>query len=253
MDIPSHHEAIYPIANVPLTRPFVWLAEAWQDLLHHRSASLAYGFIVSALGMVIITYERHPFFLAAAIAAFMVMGPIMAAGVCELSRCRDKNQPSDFDSSLNVLLTNRSHLLGVANRLFLICAAWFVASYLLIWVAIGSVAPPIEQTVWGDVMYSLSTAQVFAYGMATTALAIVVFVCSVVTVPMIIDHHVDAKTAIQTSVRVASKDLPAMIIWAMIIATLTAIAFATYLVAMIVIFPLLGHATWYAYKDLVKD
>ena len=253
MDVPSHHEAIYPIANVPMSRPFYWIAEAWQDLLHHRWASLAYGVLVTGMGMVILAYDRHPYFIAAAMAAFMVVGPILAAGRCELSRSSDTHEPCNFDSSLNVLTKNRRHLISLANRLLLICAAWFVISYIVISLALGVVAPPMGQTVWGDVMHFLTTAQVFAYGMATMVLSAVIFVCSVVTVPIIIDHHVDAKSAMKTSARAALQDLPAMFVWAGIIAVLTMFAFATYLFAMIVIFPLLGHATWYAYKDLVKD
>ena len=253
MHIPAHHEAIYPIAPVPMTRPFIWLAKAWQDIFHHGWASLAYGFLVTALGMVILAYDRHPFFLAAAMGGFMILGPIMAAGLCELSRSSDKNQVSDFDSSLNALKLNKAALLGVANRLFILTVAWFAISYLLISNAIGVVAPTIEQTVWGDVMQSLSMAQLVSYGLAVMALAIVVFVCSVVTVPLIIDHHVSAKTAITTSVRVASKDVMAMLVWAALIALFTLFAFMTYLLAMVVIFPLLGHATWYAYKDLVRE
>lgn len=253
MDIPSNHEAHYSIAQIPLSRPFIWLAFAWQDLLHHRSASLAYGFIVSGFGMIILAYTRSPLILAAAIVAFMILGPIMAAGLCELSRCSDKNESCTFDSSLNVLKENRNHLLGVANRLFLIAASWFVISYLVIKLSLGSVAPPIDQTVWGGIMYSLSNAHIFAYALSITILAIVVFACSIVTIPIIIDHHIDAISAIKTSIKALMQDLPAMMIWAAIITVLTAIAFATSLVAMIFIFPLLGHATWYAYKDLIKD
>jgi uncharacterized membrane protein len=249
----SHHEPVYPIRNVPLTRPFIWLGEAWQDMLHHRASSLAYGFIVSAMGMVILAYERHPLFVAAAIAAFMVMGPILAAGLCELSRCSDLNNKSDFDSSLKTLRRNRKNLFGVIEKLLIICVVWFIASFLIIHYTLASPIPSLAQTVWGDVLYSLSTAQLTYYIFAVSMLAGVIYACSVVTIPMIIEHHVDADTAITTSLRVFVKDLPVVLVWAILITLLTVIGFATFLVGMVVIFPLLGHATWYAYKDLVKQ
>jgi uncharacterized membrane protein len=74
----------------------------------------------------------------------------------------------------------------------------------------------------------------------------------VVAVPMIVDRDVDAATAVRTSHRVTLADLPAMLIWAALIVLLAAIGFLTFLVGMVVVFPLLGHATWHAYRDLVR-
>lgn len=63
----------YPVRSVPLSRPFVWLLEGWDDLLHHRGASLAYGLLVSILGALILAYGRHPFFIAATVYALSVV------------------------------------------------------------------------------------------------------------------------------------------------------------------------------------
>jgi uncharacterized membrane protein len=68
---------------------------------------------------------------------------------------------------------------------------------------------------------------------------------------MIIEHHVSAATAMRTSLRVAAKDLPAMLVWGALIVLLVGLGFATAMLALVVVFPLLGHATWYAYRDLV--
>ena len=95
--------------------------------------------------------------------------------------------------------------------------------------------------------------QVIAYVAVGGILAGVVFALSVVSVPMIIDRQVDAGTAMKTSLRVAGQDLQSMLVWATLIVVLVAIGFATWLVGMVVIFPLLGHATWHAYKDLVEE
>lgn len=252
MSIDSHHQPSYSIRNVPLNRPFIWIAKAWRDMLHHRASSLAYGFIVAALGMVILAYERHPFFVASAVSGFMLMGPILAAGLCELSRCSDLNETSDFDSSLKALRRNHDSLLGIANRLIILTVIWFASSYYVLDKFLGNVAPRIEQTVWGDVLHSLDTAQITAYIISGGMLAIVVFACSVVAVPMVVDHRVSARTAINTSLKVFFKDLPVVLVWATLIVTLVVIGFATFLVGLVVIFPLLGHATWYAYQDLVN-
>ena len=80
---------MYPEHRVPTTRPFIWLSEGWDSLLHHPAASLAYGVIVALLGSLILAYDQHPLYIALAISAFLVVGPVITAGLCELSRCRD--------------------------------------------------------------------------------------------------------------------------------------------------------------------
>ena len=69
---------------------------------------------------------------------------------------------------------------------------------------------------------------------------------------MIVDRHVDAGTAIRMSLRVSWRDFPAMLVWAALIAGLVLFGFLTGLLGMILVFPLLGHATWRAYRELVE-
>ncbi len=117
----------------------------------------------------------------------------------------------------------------------------------------GSIAPSVEATVWGDVLAHLSPLQLSTYAVTFLVLCGAVFLLSVVTVPMIIDRHVDAGTAMRMSLKVAMKDLPAMFIWAALIVALVAFGFGTRLWGMVLVLPLLGHATWYAYRDMVEE
>jgi uncharacterized membrane protein len=250
----SHQSVdMYPVHHVPVTRPFVWLGEAWDDLLHHRGASLAYGWLVAALGALILAYQRHPAYLAATITAFLLVGPVITAGLCELSRLRDHGEPTSFQASLHGLTRNRRNILYFAGTLLGIALVWFALSAFMLYAATGTLFPSIESTVGGDVLRTLSDTQVAVYALAFTTLALVVFALSVVTVPMIIDRHVDAGTAMRMSLRVTFRDFPAAMLWALLITGLVLAGFATWLLGMIVIFPLLGHATWFAYRDAVEE
>jgi len=229
----------------------VWIGKGWDDLLHHRGASLAYGWLVSVMGVLILAYARHPLFIAFTITAFLLVGPIMTAGLCELSRRQSIGEHADFATSLGALRGHRHNLMGFANALLVIGALWFIISSAIVFSAAGSVAPPVAATVGGDVLRQISSTQLFGYVASGGLLACLVFAISVVAVPMIVENNVNAKTAMGTSLKICQRDLPAMLVWAAIIAASVAIGFATYLVGMIVIFPVLGHATWHAYKDLV--
>ncbi|MFT4824234.1 MAG: putative membrane protein [Halioglobus sp.] len=251
MALNSQDTTPYSIHRVPLTRPLIWLEKGWDDMMHHRGASLAYGWLVSAFGALVLAYERHPFFIAFTITAFLLVGPIMTAGLCELSRRQSIGEKADFGTSLSALRGHRHNLMSFANALFVVGLLWFIVSSAIAYGATGSIAPTLQSTVGGDVLRQVSTTQLISYVASGGVLACIVFAVSVVAVPMIIENNLDAKTAMRTSLRVTLRDLPAMLVWGALIAALVAIGFATYLVGMIVIFPLLGHATWHAYKDLV--
>lgn len=83
-------------------------------------------------------------------------------------------------------------------------------------------------------------------------LAAVVFALSALAVPMLMDRDTDTITAAMTSVRAVAVNPGAMAVWALLIVGLMAVGFATLMIGMIVLLPLLGHATWHAYRDLVR-
>lgn len=247
----QHHPNPFSIHRVPLTRPFIWLSKGWDDFIHHAGASLAYGWLVTVMGALILAYERHPFFIAFTISVFLLVGPIMTAGLCELSRRQSTGETADFATSLRALRGHRHNLMTFANALLLLGVVWFLTSSAIVYSTYGSVAPSLQATVWGDVLRQVSTTQLITYIVSGGVLACIVFALSVVAVPMIVENNVDARTAMHTSLRVTMRDLPAMLVWGTLIFGLVVLGFATYLVGMIVVFPLLGHATWHAYKDLV--
>ncbi len=252
-DVSEPSASLPGIRSVPLSRPFTWLSKGWDDLLHHRAGSLAYGALISALGGLTLMYQRNPLFLAAVICAVMLVGPLMAAGLCELSRGRSRGEVSNFDTSLKTLARHRRSLTRLAATLLLLSIAWFLVAGMMLYAVFGSIGPSLSDTVWGDVLHNLSTAQILAYLLIGGILSTIVFALSVVTVPMIVDRDVNAITAMRTSLRVALvADLPAIIVWGTLCMLLVGIGLATYMVAMVLIFPLLGHATWYAYLDLVE-
>jgi uncharacterized membrane protein len=248
----GHPGQALPVVRVPLTRPFVWLRKGWGDLIRSPRASLAYGLLVSLLGAVMLGLLRHPFFIAVSMTGFLLVGPLLTAGLCELSRRRAAGEKADFETSLSVLARNRQALVRFSAELLAIGALWFVLSILMLYLVLGSVGPSVDETLWGGVLDQMTRTQIVSYIVIGGLLAGFVFVRSVVSVPLIVDRRSDAATAINTSIRVTWSDLPAMIVWAALIVVLVGIGFATFLVGMVVVFPLLGHATWHAYRDLVE-
>ena len=83
------------------------------------------------------------------------------------------------------------------------------------------------------------------------AIATVVFATAVVSVPMLLERDVDAITAIIASVKSVTQNLGPMLLWAWLILVLTTFGIASLFVGLVITFPLVGHATWHAYKDVI--
>jgi len=70
---------------------------------------------------------------------------------------------------------------------------------------------------------------------------------------MLLHRKVDFATALVTSLMATKLNFPVMLLWAALIGILVAIGMATNFIAMAVIFPWLGHASWHAYRGLIEQ
>ncbi|HUJ53754.1 MAG TPA: DUF2189 domain-containing protein, partial [Steroidobacteraceae bacterium] len=141
-------------------------------------------------------------------------------------------------------------LMHFGGVLALIAVLWFVLSAMLLESVLSASVPSLAVALWGGSSL-LTPSQLLGYIAVGGVLAAVVFAVSVVAVPVIIDRHASAADAIRASLRATFANLPAMIVWALLIVGLTAVGFLTLLVGMVVVAPLLGYATWHAYRDLI--
>lgn len=239
------------IRHVRIGRPAEWLNRGWDDLKAIGAPGLAHGALISVLGGVLLMLgSTHPYLTAAAVTGYLLVGPVMTTGLCELARRRGAREPVGFDESLQALTRNHEGLLYFGGVLALIAVLWFALSAVLLQSAFSATAPSLAVVLWGG-SEVLSPRQLLSYAGCGAVLAGIVFAVSVVAVPLIIDKHASASEAIRASIRATLANLPAMIVWAGLIVGLTVIAFVTCLIGMVVIAPLLGYATWHAYRDLV--
>ncbi len=240
-----------PIRKVRIDAPFRWLRDGARDLGTCGLASLSHGFGMAFLGwLLLLVLGTHPYFVAAAVTGFLLVAPVMATGLCELSRRVELRLPITFDDSLAPLLRERRALFELGTVLALIAVAWFIASQMMLEFGLGAHGPGILETLYGgfaDAVTKSSLAQYVAVGFV---LALLVFSITVLAIPVIIDRHGTAGDGIRASLDAVRRNPGPMLLWAAIIAVLTAIGFATLLLGMIVVIPLLGHATWRAYREL---
>lgn len=241
------------IAHVSLLRPFVWLGRGWLDMRRHWGASLGYGALIVALGWTLLIFcGTHPYFIAAAISGFLLVGPLMSAGFCEMSRRYSLGQGASFDDSLEGFGRNPTALFEFGVILAICAAVWFGVSALLLGTVFHVAEPDIRDTLYRGFLDTANRSQVIAYIAVGGALAAGVFSVSVVSIPLMIDRHVSAGAAMRASIAAVLRNIPAMIVWSALILILTVIGYVPLLGGLLVIAPLLGHATWHAYKDMIR-
>jgi len=239
------------IRHVPMRQALTWLGRGWDDFIHIGGAGVAHGVLIAVLGAVLLMLgSSHVYLTAAAVTGYLLVGPVMTTGLCELARRREAHLPVGFDESLQALTRNPEGLLHFGGILALMALLWFMLSAILLEAALNASAPSLAVALWGGAA-PISAAQMLGYVGCGALLAVTVFAVSVVAVPLIIERHAGAAEAIAVSLRVTVANLPAMLLWAALIVILTALGFATLLLGMVVVAPLLGFATWHAYRDLV--
>jgi uncharacterized membrane protein len=240
------------VAHVEPSRPLLWLGLAWDDIRHNPGPSIGHGVILAALGWLILLFcSTHIDLFAAAVSGFLLVGPVFGAGLYELSRLRAAGQAATFDASLDGAMRNGRSLASLGALLAILAIAWVWLSGALFVHAFGGALPSVYDGSYRTI-FEWHYAGFFVTYLTTGAfLAAVAFILSAVSAPLIFDRGVDTRTAISTSIRVVRANPVAMALWAALIAALTVIGFVTFLVGLVIVLPLLGHATWHAYRDLV--
>ena len=249
-------QGLPPVNTVGIAEPFRWLADGWRDLWAAPLPCLLYGLAVTALSvglLVLIVATNIAFWVLALTCGFVFIAPMLAMGLYEAGRLIEQGERPRFSQMLCVCAAVRTDVAYLGLALLLIYIFWGRAA----------------QLVYGLSTYTLHTTipEFFAFAVGTEdglnmlmagsivggALAFLTYALVVVSAPMLLDQKTGVFAATATSVRAVSTNLPAMVLWALIIVVLLALSAATGFIALIVVFPWLGLASWRAYRGLVRD
>jgi uncharacterized membrane protein len=249
--LPGPRSPWVPIRAVPLSRPFTWLAHGWQDFRRAPGASLPYGVMFAVMGWFIYLVFHNLVELTTALTAgFLLVGPFLATGLYDISRTLERGEQPLFADTLNAWRTNLGAFSMFALALIVIMLVWARVS-LVIFALFFSTGIPTLTGFLGQVVSFEHVDFVLAYFGVGALFATITFAVSVVSVPMMLDRGTDTIVAAITSVRALAANPGPLALWAALIVTLVAAGFATLFVGLIVAVPVIGHATWHAYRDLV--
>ena len=240
--------------NIAPVAAFGWLAAGWRDFATNPAASIGYGILVYlvSIGTVVGLFAFGlDYILFPAFAGFMVVGPLLAIGLYEKSRLLAAGKSVSLSRMIFVWPKSGEQILFAGVLLLLLTLLWMRAAVLIYALFFGLkpfpglalIAPMLVGTETGWAMLVVG-------GAVGGLFAAFAFAISAFAIPMLLNERVDALTAMGTSMALVWHNLPVMLTWAAIMLALIAIGLATGLLGMIIIFPVLGHGSWHAYRAM---
>ncbi len=243
--------------NLPWRTAFDWLRAGWSDLATNPVPSLLYGlgvFLVSAAIVGALFRFDYEYALFPALAGFMVIGPLIANGLYEKSRRLEAGERTGLARMVFVQPRSGYQALFMGVMLLGLFLLWLRAS-VLIWALFFGILPfPGTEDILPMLFLTPTGWALLLVGGSVGALfAAFAFAISVFAIPMLLTERTDALSALGISMAMVWHNLPVMLAWGSIVLALFLVSVATAFVGLILVFPVLGHATWHAYRAIRAD
>ena len=253
LDDRSRSGAAVRIRTVDVSRPFTWLRRGWADFTRLRNMGMTYGVLIAIAGWVLLGLAWGATYLVPAfIGGFLLVAPFAAIGLYALAQQLESGGELSLSRADAAWRRNAGQIALFGLMLMLALLLWERTAAIVFALSFGGRVPDLGNLV-GDVVFSgQHLPLLIAFTSAGAIYALAVFTLSVVSAPMLLDRPVDAITAALTSMRCCIANPAPMLVWAALIAILTAVGFATLMLGLVVIFPWLAFASWHAYRDLVE-
>ena len=248
----SRQTTFPPVRTIGWSAPLQWIAAGARDFRAHPLPSGFYGACFAPMGWLIAFTFRHAFeYVAALVTGFFLVGPFLAIGLYDLSRRRELGQPVVLAPTHTAWRANAGGIGIFAIVVTVILLVWARAS-LVVFALFYTQGMPTVATFFQQILSFDNVEFVVAYACVGGFFAVLTFAISVVSVPMMLDRPTDGVVAVITSVRAFANNVPAMLGWGIAIVALVTLGFMLAFVGLVVTVPLVGHATWHAYRQLVE-
>lgn len=230
------------------------LAAGWRDFIAHPGYGLFFGAIY-VLGGVLAWYalvaKGTTVWLIPLAAGFPLIAPFTAVGLYEVSRRRAAGLPLSWGAVLGALKgRGDDQLLLMGGFIFVGFTFWIILAhgiFAIFAAELGSRGESLAMLQTGTGLAMLAVG-----GLVGALVAFVFYAVSVMSLPMLVDHSVDLLTAIITSLRAIQANRATLLAWAVCIALALFVAMIPAFLGLLVILPVLGHATWHLYRRTVS-
>jgi uncharacterized membrane protein len=242
------------IALRPLgwSAPLRWLAAGLRDLRRAPAIGLFYGGCFMVMGWALLkVYEHAPAYTLALSAGFLLMGPFLCLGLYRVSQRLEAGERPDFGDSLLAWDTRTGQLAIFGFVLLVLEMLWGRAT--LVVFAVSFDGMPDFKGSLRALLDPENLPFITAWACVGAVFAGLIYSISVVAIPMILHRQTDAITAGLTSLRLVLTQTGVMLLWGALIAVLVTLAMLPWFAGLLVVGPLIGHASWHAYREAVAE
>ncbi len=261
-ELPARHEE--PAAPAPAAAPAIvlnrlawadplrWLLAGWRDFTRAPLIGLFYGAAFMVMGWALLkVYEHAPAYTLALSAGFLLTGPFLCLGLYRTSQRLERGEKPDFGDSLLAWDTRTGQLAIFGFVLLVLEMLWGRATLVVFAVSFDGM-PDFK----GSLLALLDPDNlpfITAWAAVGAVFAGLIYAISVISIPMILHRQTDAITAGLTSLRLVLTQTGVMLFWGALIAGSVVLAMLPWFAGLVVVGPVLGHASWHAYRAAVAD
>ena len=241
-----------PLNALPWRAPFDWLKAGWRDFTRAPVIGLFYGLCFVLMGWALVgTFQRAPEYTLALSAGFLLLGPFLCLGLYHASRELEQGRRPGLLASLAAWRISSAQLAIFAAVLLVLEMLWGRAAMIVFAISFDGVPD------FSGPLSSFLTEEFITFGVVYTVVGAIfaglIFAISVVSMPMILDRSVDAVSAGLLSMRLVATQPGVMWLWAALIGLLSLVAMLPGFVGLLIAAPVLGHASWHAYRAVLAD
>ena len=239
---------------VTTDQPFRWLAAGWRDFRAAMAASIAYGMIVVVAGFVLTAMLASAgllYLVLPLIVGFMLVGPALTVGYYAISRDLEAGKKPTFTGAIMAWRANPGPLLAFGLALICFLVLWMRFAALVFAICFPSTMLTVQALV-NAALFTQDGLIFLAVGtIVGGVMAGIAFAAGAFSLPLLLDRKVGVLEALVTSAVAVVLNGPAMLVWAALVVLFAAAGLALGYVGLALTLPLLGHATWHAYRDVI--
>jgi uncharacterized membrane protein len=251
--VPPPSEApLKEIIALRLGDPFRWLQFGWRDLMAAKGIGLFYGFCFLSMALVLgAVFRSKPEYAMSIASGCLLVGPFLAMGLYEVSRRREQGEPPELGASLTCWDSHVRSMGMLVLVLIVLELLWGRAS-LVVFAVFFNTGMPSTTGVIKAIFNPENWEFLVVYMVVGSVFAGLVYSIAVVSIPMILDRDTDAISAAITSLQVVFGNVAVMLMWGVLLTSLVIVALIPWGLGLLFIGPLLGHASWHAYRGSVR-